>query len=135
MESLLEWLDDNQLPWGVVTNKLSRFSIPLMAAMGLDARCRALICPDQVTHSKPHPEPLFKACAQMGVEPQQSVFIGDHLRDIRAGRAAGMPTIAALYGYLPIGDDPATWQATHSVRSAAELQPWLEQRHKETSHV
>lgn len=135
VESLLEWLDGNQLPWGVVTNKLSRFSIPLMAAMGLDARCQALICPDQVTHSKPHPEPLFKACAEMGVEPQHSVFIGDHLRDIQAGQAAGMPTIAALYGYLPVGDDPATWQATHSVRSAAELQPWLEQRHKETFHV
>ncbi|UAW97344.1 HAD-IA family hydrolase [Halopseudomonas nanhaiensis] len=128
---LLDWLDDQQLPWGVVTNKLSRFSMPLMEEMGLARRCSALVCPDQVTMSKPHPEPVLKACSAMRVEPKHSVFIGDHLRDIQAGRAAGMPTVAALYGYLPIGDDPALWEASHSVTSAADLRPWLEQRLKE----
>ena len=128
---LLDWLDEQQLPWGVVTNKLSRFSIPLMEAMGLAERCRSLVCPDQVTHSKPHPEPLLKACSDMGVEPRHSVFVGDHLRDIQAGRSAGMPTVAALYGYLPVGDDPATWEATHSVNTATDLRPWLEQRIQE----
>lgn len=136
IEPLLDWLDDEGLPWGVVTNKLSRFSVPLLEAVGLSERCASLVCPDQVTHSKPHPEPLFKACAEMGVAAEQSVFIGDHLRDIQAGHAAGMPTVAALYGYLPVGDDPANWQATHSIHSAADLRPWLErQRSQEKLHV
>ena len=130
---LLDWLDEQGLPWGVVTNKLSRFSIPLLAAMGLADRCHALVCPDQVSHGKPHPEPLLKACVQMGVEPGNSVYIGDHLRDILAGRAAGMPTIAALYGYIPPGEDPAGWQATHSIRTVAELRPWL--AHRQTQEV
>ncbi|MBQ0744065.1 MAG: HAD-IA family hydrolase [Pseudomonas sp.] len=133
---LLDWLDGQGMPWGVVTNKLSRFSIPLLAAMGLADRCHALVCPDQVSHGKPHPEPLLKACVQMGVEPCHSVYIGDHLRDILAGKAADMPTIAALYGYIPPGEDPAGWQATHSVRSPAELRPWLAQRQlQEAPHV
>ncbi len=133
---LLDWLDGQGMPWGVVTNKLSRFSIPLLAAMGLADRCHALVCPDQVSHGKPHPEPLLKACVQMGVEPCHSVYIGDHLRDILAGKAADMPTIAALYGYIPLGEDPAGWQATHSVRSPAELRPWLAQRQlQEAPHV
>ncbi len=136
MPVLLDWLDEQGLPWGVVTNKLSRFSVPLMAAMGLSERCHSLICPDQVSHSKPHPEPLLKACVEMGVNPADSVYVGDHLRDILAGRAAGMPTIAALYGYIPPGEDPSQWQATHSVKSPAELRPWLEQRLlQEVPHV
>lgn len=133
---LLDWLDAEGLPWGVVTNKLSRFSIPLMEQIGLAERCASLVCPDQVSHGKPHPEPVLKACTEMGAAPQHCVFIGDHLRDIQAGRAAGMATIAALYGYLPPGEDHTTWQATHSVHSAEELQPWLlSRRNLETPHV
>ncbi|MFN3580904.1 MAG: HAD-IA family hydrolase [Pseudomonas sp.] len=133
---LLDWLDSEGLPWGVVTNKLSRFSVPLLDAMGLASRCRSLVCPDQVTQSKPHPEPLLKACVDMQVDPLKSVYIGDHLRDILAGRAAGMPTVAALYGYIPPGEDPAQWQATHSIQTPAELRPWLAQRRlQEAPHV
>ncbi|WP_022961928.1 HAD family hydrolase [Halopseudomonas pelagia] len=128
MPELLDWLDDQGLPWGIVTNKLSRFSVPLLDAMGLASRCRSLVCPDQVSHGKPHPEPLLKACVEMGVKPADSVYVGDHLRDILAGRAAGMPTIAALYGYIPPDEDPAGWQATHSIKSPAELRSWLVQR-------
>lgn len=133
---LLDWLDAEGLPWGIVTNKLSRFSIPLLEAMGLAERCRSLVCPDQVSHGKPHPEPLLKACVEMGVAPQHCVYVGDHLRDILAGQAAGMPTVAALYGYIPPGDDPANWHATYSIRTPAELRPWLTQRRtQEVPHV
>lgn len=133
---LLDWLDAEGLPWGVVTNKMSCFSIPLLEAVGLSTRCASLVCPDQVTHGKPHPEPLLKACAEMGVDPARSVFVGDHLRDIQAGQAAGMRTVAALYGYLPAGDDPQLWNASYSIENAAALRPWLEQqRTKEFSHV
>lgn len=133
---LLDWLDAEGLPWGVVTNKLSHFSIPLLEATGLAQRCASLVCPDQVTHAKPHPEPLLKACQEMGVEPGHSVFIGDHLRDIQAGQAAGMRTVAALYGYLIADDQPHLWNATHSIDNAAALRPWLEQqRTQEYKHV
>lgn len=133
---LLDWLDAEQLPWGVVTNKMSRFSIPLLEAMGLAGRCASLVCPDQVSRGKPHPEPLLKACAEMGVDPARSVYVGDHLRDIQAGRAAGMRTVAALYGYLPPGDDPLHWNADFTIRNAAALRPWLEQlKQQESSHV
>lgn len=136
ISELLDWLDAEGLPWGVVTNKLSRFSIPLLQATGLAERCGSLVCPDQVSHGKPHPEPLLKACAEMGVEPARSVYIGDHLRDIQAGRAAGMRTVAALYGYLPPGDDPQQWNADFTIENAAALRPWLEQlRQQEPSHV
>lgn len=133
---LLDWLDGEGLPWGVVTNKMSRFSIPLLQATGLAERCASLVCPDQVSRGKPHPEPLFKACSEMGVRPERCVYIGDHLRDIQAGRAAGMRTAAALYGYLPPGDDPQQWNADFTVENAAALRPWLEQlRQQEFSHV
>lgn len=136
MPELLDWLDAQNLPWGIVTNKLSRFSIPLLEAMNLAGRCHSLVCPDHVSQGKPHPEPLLKACVEMGVEPANSVYVGDHLRDILAGRAAGMPTIAALYGYIPADEDPADWQATHSIKTPAELRPWLMQRQfKEAPHV
>jgi phosphoglycolate phosphatase len=79
---------------------------------------------------------VLKACAELGADPQRCVFIGDHLRDIQAGQAAGLTTIAALYGYLPPDEDPASWQATHSVQTASDLQPWLRGRHNpETMHV
>ena len=72
----------------------------------------------------------------MQIDPAGCIFVGDHLRDIQAGRAAGMATIAALYGYLPADEDHLAWQATHSVQHASELLPWLQQRHQpETSHV
>tara|TARA_R110000751_G_scaffold148131_1_gene252844 strand:- start:3086 stop:3769 length:684 start_codon:yes stop_codon:yes gene_type:complete len=133
---LLDWLDAEGLPWGVVTNKMSRFSIPLIAAMGLSERCGTLICPDQVSQAKPHAEPVLKACAELGVEPSGCVFVGDHLRDIQSGHAAGTATVAALYGYIPAGDDPANWHATHSIKNAAALRPWLETRRAtETTHV
>lgn len=136
MPELLDWLDAEGLPWGVVTNKMSRFSIPLLQATGLADRCGSLVCPDQVSHGKPHPEPLLKACAQMGVEPTRCVYIGDHLRDIQAGRAAGMRTVAALYGYLPPGDDPEQWEADFTIENVAALRPWLEQlKQQESAHV
>ncbi|MEH6567317.1 MAG: HAD-IA family hydrolase [Halopseudomonas sp.] len=133
---LLDWLDAEGLPWGVVTNKMSRFSIPLLETMGLAERCASLVCPDQVSRGKPHAEPVLKACAELGVDPAGCVFVGDHLRDIQAGRAAGTATVAALYGYIPAGDDPDSWQATYSIKNVAALRPWLEMRRiTETLHV
>ncbi len=121
MEEVLAWLEDRRIPWGVVTNKPARFTLPLMAALALDQRCGAIICPDHVARRKPDPESLLLACEQIGAEAGRSLYVGDHLRDIEAGRNAGMTTIAARYGYI---EDPAeipAWRADHVVDSATEL--------------
>ncbi len=121
METLLRTLEARSIPWGVVTNKASRYSIPLLDKLGLEERCGVLVCPDHVTHTKPHPEPLFLACQQLGVAPEQSVYVGDHPRDIEAGRAAGMTTIAVSYGYLPDTPDIREWGADLIADSADAL--------------
>jgi phosphoglycolate phosphatase len=93
--------------WGVVTNKRERFTLPLMEALNLHRRAACIISGDTTANSKPHPEPMFAACQQAQVAPEQCVYIGDAQHDITAGRAAGMKTLAALYGYLKPDDSPA----------------------------
>lgn len=111
MDELLSSLESRNIPWGVVTNKPEKFCIPLLRGLGLLERCSALICPDHVTHTKPHPEPLLLACRQIGCQAQASIYVGDHPRDIFAGNDAGMYTIAAAYGYLPADPPIESWGA------------------------
>ena len=119
MATVLERIEAEQIPWGIVTNKHSRYTVPILKALQLFERSASNVCPDQVTRTKPDPEPLLLACQQMGVDPKKTVYVGDHERDIIAGRAAGMITVAALYGY--INDDPAQWQANYTIEHPAEL--------------
>ena len=121
MQDLLSRLTDSSIPWGVVTNKPLRFSEPLLHSLGLSQRCAVLICPDHVTHSKPHPEPLLLACQQISCDPAASIYVGDHPRDIEAGRAAGMTTIAAAYGYLPTEPHINDWQADFIAASTDDI--------------
>lgn len=121
IEVALEWLEEQRIPWGIVTNKPERFTTPLLAALQLAERCAAVICPDHVEHSKPHPESLFLACQQMGVEPVSGIYVGDHLRDIEAGRNAGMTTVAVGYGYIENPEDIDLWQADHTVETVSDL--------------
>ena len=126
METLLRYLEGNGIAWGVVTNKAVKFSAPLLKALQLDTRCAALICPDHVSRTKPDPEPLLLACSLIGCEPASAIYVGDHARDITAGRAAGMYTIAAAYGYIA-PDDPATaWGADMIIADADSLTHWLQ---------
>ncbi|MBV0933419.1 HAD family hydrolase [Marinobacterium weihaiense] len=125
MPELLTWLDDNDIPWGIVTNKPARFTLPLLAALGLDASCGSTVCPEDVTQPKPDPEGLLLACQQLGVTPEHSYYVGDHIRDIEAGKAAGMATIAAGWGYLNPGETPQQWHSDHVSEHSAELQPLL----------
>lgn len=117
MAQLLRRLEEQQIPWGVVTNKPERFSTPLLQSLQLDKSCKVLICPDHVTHSKPHPEPLLLACARLGKNSRHCIYVGDHPRDIDAGRAADMLTVAAAYGYLPPAPSVDSWGADHIVHS------------------
>ena len=88
------------MAWGIVTNKPSRFTDPLIAQMDLTPAPAAVICPDHVCNTKPDPEALLLACRQMDIDPGQCVYVGDHPRDIEAGQRAGMPTVAVAWGYF-----------------------------------
>lgn len=125
----LQWLADRNIHWGIVTNKPARYAEPLMQALNLQPTHAVLLCPDHVTHRKPHPEPLFRACELTGARPVHSVYVGDHIRDIESGRNAGLKTVAAAYGYVHGDDDAAGWQAHHLVQSASELPALLHQWH------
>lgn len=111
MPELLESIERANLIWGVVTNKPVRFAEPIMQQLGLAERSAVLVCPDHVSNSKPDPEPLLLACSQLGIDPAQVLFIGDDLRDIESGRAAGTKTAAVRYGYIHPEDNPAHWGA------------------------
>jgi phosphoglycolate phosphatase len=107
--------------WGVVTNKSERFALPLTAAMPLFASAGAIVGGDTTPFSKPHPEPLMEAARRLNVEPKHCLYVGDDERDILAGKAAGMGTVAATYGYLGRASDVAAWQADAQINSPAEL--------------
>jgi 2-phosphoglycolate phosphatase len=108
---MIEALVQRGLPWGVVTNKSERFSLPLTRAMPLFATAGTVVSGDTTPHAKPHPEPLYEAARRMGVDPQRCVYVGDDERDVVAGHAAGMFTVAATYGYLGSQADVASWKA------------------------
>lgn len=111
MAPVLDALDAAGLPWGIVTNKFTRYAEPVVRACGIAERSRTLVCGDTTAHAKPHPEPLFEAARRLSVEPGACVYVGDDHRDILAGRAAGMSTLAAAWGYLGIGEQINDWGA------------------------
>ncbi|MFN3712831.1 MAG: HAD-IA family hydrolase [Alcanivoracaceae bacterium] len=121
MATILDRLDSHRIPWGIVTNKPARFTVPLLAGLNLNGRVGPVICPDHVAERKPHPEGLLKAAAMVGAEPARCVYVGDHDRDIAAGRNAGMKTIGVTFGYLDDGEDPLAWQADHYAADAEQL--------------
>ncbi|MFP8965144.1 HAD family hydrolase [Pokkaliibacter sp. CJK22405] len=130
LESSLNWARQRKIPWGIITNKPRLYSEALMAALPDLADCAVLVCPDDVTHRKPHPEPMYLACAQLNVSPDKCVYVGDHQRDIDAGKAAGMMTVAAAYGYVDEDSAAETWGADVCIASGAELVDWLKRSYE-----
>jgi N-acetyl-D-muramate 6-phosphate phosphatase len=108
---LLAAIEQRAMPLGIVTNKAERFVKPLVAALGLEAHAACVVSGDTTSRTKPAPEPLLFAAEVIGRPPQSCLYVGDDLRDVQAARAAGMAVIAAGYGYLGIGGDPASWGA------------------------
>ncbi|WP_167650136.1 N-acetylmuramic acid 6-phosphate phosphatase MupP [Pseudomonas sp. ATCC 13867] len=121
MAELLESIEQSRLIWGVVTNKPVRFAAPIMEQLGLAERSAVLVCPDHVKNSKPDPEMLLLACSQLKIDPSEALFIGDDLRDIESGRAAGTKTAAVRYGYIHPDDNPAHWGADVIVDQPRDL--------------
>ncbi|WP_119286595.1 phosphoglycolate phosphatase [Azohydromonas sediminis] len=112
-DGVAELLDDLQrrgLGWGIVTNKVMRFTAPVVAGLGL-ADAPVVVAGDTTPHAKPHPAPLLAACERLALAPAQCLYVGDDLRDIEAARAAGMASVAAAWGYLGEGGDVRQWRA------------------------
>ena len=129
MNPLLEQLESLDIPWGIVTNKPRWLSESLLKALNLTDRCAVLVCPEDVSKTKPDPEPMYLAAKQIDVRPEDCIYVGDHPRDIDAGRNAHMYTILAGYGYLPLQhkDDLTAWQADCIVKTVTELNQVINQ--------
>lgn len=118
---LIEKISQAGLKWGVVTNKAERFTLPLTKAMPLFDTAQAIIGGDTTPHSKPHPAPLLEAARRLGVAAGRCLYVGDDERDIVAGRAAGMSTVAAAYGYLGVSSHTDGWNADATIVSPKAL--------------
>ncbi|MHA3893232.1 HAD family hydrolase [Acinetobacter sp. GXMZU3951] len=130
MHPLLAELEQQNIPWGIVTNKPRGLSESLLAALNLTERCAVLVCPEDVSKTKPDPEPMYLAAQHLQLPAEQCIYVGDHPRDIDAGRHAQMYTILAAYGYLPLEykDDLTAWQANCIVNTVSELQQVIQQQ-------
>lgn len=121
IRSSLCWAAEQGMHWGIITNKPSRFTLPLAEQLDVPTAPSTVVCPDHVTRSKPDPEPMLLACQQCGCEPSEAIYFGDHARDIEAGRAAGMLTVACEWGYIDPSENIDHWNADFRLRSAEEI--------------
>jgi len=122
---LLVELEQRNISWGIATNKPRYLTEPLLQCLDIRPPPGSVVCPDDVSERKPHPESLFLNCRELHCEPAQAIYVGDHLRDIEAGKRAGMHTIAAVYGYIEPGDDPYTWGADRYAEKSTELRDMI----------
>jgi 2-phosphoglycolate phosphatase len=121
IESLLARLQAQGIAWGISTNKPRAYTAPLLEKLNIQPPPGSVVCPDDITNRKPHPESLYRNCRDLDCAPHEAIYVGDHLRDIEAGRGAGMYTIAASYGYIEPGDDPQLWGANAEAQRSTDL--------------
>ncbi|MDR4517974.1 MAG: HAD-IA family hydrolase [Nitrosomonas sp.] len=128
IDILFDQLDMHGLPWGIVTNKPARFTHPLIEQLGLQQRVACVVCGDETTKTKPHPEPLLVACKKINVAPADCIYLGDDLRDVKASLAAGMEPVIARYGYLGTDQPPENWGASHIIDHPQDLLAYIRNR-------
>lgn len=121
MAKLIDTLEQRGLPWGIVTNKPHRFTLPLMQALDYAERAACLVSGDTCSRAKPYPDPLLHAAKIMNIAPEKCLYLGDDKRDIEAGRAAGMKSLIALFGYIDPKADLNTWQADAAIATPLDL--------------
>lgn len=125
MDEVLARLEAAAIPWGVVTNKPSWLTDPLMQQLALTDRAVAIVSGDTTDNRKPHPEPILYACKKAAVAPADALYIGDAQRDIEAGNRAGTTTLAALFGYIGKTDTPERWGADGTLSGPLEILSWV----------
>ncbi|THT98498.1 HAD family hydrolase [Lampropedia puyangensis] len=118
---LLQKIELAQLRWGIVTNKVERFAIPIVEKTAAFRNCSALIGGDTTPYSKPKPEPLLEAATRLHITASECIYVGDDVRDMVAGRAAGMKTVTALYGYISPSENTQNWPADAYIESPLQL--------------
>jgi N-acetyl-D-muramate 6-phosphate phosphatase len=121
VSDILAALGANGLAWGIVTNKAERFTLPLVQSLPLISPAAVVVGGDTTPFAKPHPAPLFEAARRLGLRPEQCIYVGDDERDVVAGRAAGMQTVAAQYGYLGAASDARVWGADFFIDRPIDL--------------
>ncbi|MCV6800228.1 HAD-IA family hydrolase [Achromobacter ruhlandii] len=121
IEALLSDIRQRGLSWGIVTNKVTYLTLPIVEHLNLTRNSAVLVCGDTTAHAKPHPLPLQHAAREAGFATDRCVYVGDDLRDIQAAHAAGMPAVAAAYGYVGEEDNISTWEAETCANTPAEL--------------
>ena len=126
IEQLLNTLDNNEIPWGVVTNKPELYAQKLLSKLGMLSNCGVLVCPDHVLKRKPDPAPIVLACERLDCRSSRSIYIGDHKRDIIAANRAGAFSIAAAYGYLGPEANVEDWGANFIVEKSSMILKLLE---------
>jgi phosphoglycolate phosphatase len=125
MAELIDTLEQRNIKWGIITNKPDRLTVPLMHALGYADRAACLISGDTCNNAKPHPEPMFKACKNIGIPPAHCLYLGDDLRDMKAANASGMQGIIANYGYVTANASIESWNAHGSINKPTELISYL----------
>ena len=118
---VLNRLEKNNLPWGIVTNKPEWLTTPLLQQLQLQQRCSVVICGDTLAYKKPHPLPLLVAAETMGISCENCIYIGDDKRDIDSGNAANMITLSAAYGYIEPGSNLSQWNADGNIGHPLDL--------------
>ena len=119
---LLSALQEAGIPWGVVTNKIESLTHPIIEAAGLQDSISCVVCGDTLNESKPHPAPVSLACGMVGAEPENTVFAGDDIRDIEAGKAAGTLTAAVYYGYGSHELEGELVESSYKIHHPSDLQ-------------
>lgn len=127
IDALLLQIKQAQLFWGVITNKPSRFTDPILENLNLSVHPNLVLCPDHVRKAKPDPEALLLACNKVACKPEEALYIGDHKRDIDCGISAGSPTIAVTFGYTKPDDDIASWNANHIAHNSDDIWSIIQQ--------
>lgn len=129
IETILERLEQEHTPWGIITNKSTLFAETLVEKAKLKNRIIALVCGDTLPYAKPHPDPILYACAKAQIEPKNALYLGDSPNDIQAAKQAGMPSGACLWGYLPENPKPTKWGANYLFENPKQLEQHLWQKH------
>ena len=125
MAQLIGALEKRNLPWGIVTNKPHRFTLPLMQTLGYANRAACIVSGDTCARAKPHPDPLLHACELLTCSPHEALYLGDDIRDMDASRAAHVPFLIARYGYLTVNEDFSSWQILGSINTPLDVLQYL----------